>query len=150
MSFEGSQFFSLRVVPSYESQRSFPVERRDVSVLPYKVVISLAAVPEPREKALTRDRNAFQSGQFKLRKRTWNVSVIHARVIREVWSGVICEYVVLKTIKLRRGYKLRKSGKRKRLVNFRLIWSVLKLLIRKLPLRVGLRNLSRFKSTSIK
>ena len=65
-------------------------------------------------------------------------------------SGGICEYVVLKTIKLRRGYKLRKSGKRKRLVNFRLIWSVLKLLIRKLPLRVGLRNLSRFKSTSIK
>ena len=65
-------------------------------------------------------------------------------------SGGICEYVVLKTIKLRRGYKLRKSGKRKRLVNFRLTWSVLKLLVRKLPLRVGLRNLSRFKSTSIK
>lgn len=65
-------------------------------------------------------------------------------------NGGICEYVVLKTIKLRRGYKLRKSSKRKRLVNFRLTWSVFKLLIRKLPLRVGLRNLSQFKSTSIK
>ena len=65
-------------------------------------------------------------------------------------NGGICEHVVLKTTKLRRVYKLRKSGKRKRLVNFRLTWSVLKLLIRKLPLRVGLRNLSQFKSTSIK
>lgn len=86
MAFEGSQFFfSLRVVPSYESQRSFPLQRRDVSVLPYKVVISSDAVPKPREKALTRDWNAFRSGQFKLRKRTWNVSVIHTRVVREVW-----------------------------------------------------------------
>ena len=85
MSFEGSQFFSLRVVPSYVSQRSFPLERRDVSVLPYKVVISSAAVPKPREKALTWDRNAFRSGHFKRRKRPWNVSVIHARVVREVW-----------------------------------------------------------------
>ena len=59
MSFEGSQFFSLRVVPSYESQRSFPLERRDVSVLPYKVVISSAAVPKPREKALRETETLF-------------------------------------------------------------------------------------------
>lgn len=52
-------------------------------------------------------------------------------------SGGICEYVVLKTIKLRRGYKLRKSGKRKRLVNFRLTWSVVKLLIENYPYVLG-------------
>ena len=88
MSFEGSEFFFPKGstelwVPEEFSSRYAGC--RDVSVLPYKVLISSATLPKPREKALTRDRNAFRSGQFKRRKRTWNVSVIHTRVVREVW-----------------------------------------------------------------